>query len=270
MDVSNIIEVNNLTINFGRKKVLTDLSFSVDKMEHTAFIGANSSGKTTLLKTLAGIYSCNDSIIFGYGYLNPKKSLQDLKNIGCVFPDSFSFLFDDVYNEFVFPLENLNYSKEEIKSTIKDLFNYFDVSYLMDKKTIDLTKEEEGIVQILIAILHKPSLLIMDDPFLMIKKTTRDKIVNKLSKYCREYEITIIIASTNLEDILFTKKTHVLEKGEIVISGNTLDVMKEDILLKKLGLAIPYMVNLSIMLEFYQILDDVYLNMEELVNKLWS
>ena len=78
------------------------------------------------------------------------------------------------------------------------------------------------------------------------------------------------MASTNLEDIIFTKKTYVLEQGEIVMSGDTLDILKEDVLLKKLGLSLPFMVNLSLMLEFYEILDDVYLDMEELVNRLWN
>lgn len=268
--MSKVLEVSNLTINFGRKKILSNLYFSVEEGCHTSFIGVGASGKTTLLKTLAGIYSSNDSIIFGYGYLNPKRSLKDLKSIGCVFPDVFSFLFDDVYSEFVFPLENLNYSKDDIRLTIKELFDYFDVSYLLDKKTYDLTKEEIAIIQVLLAILHKPVILIMDDPFLMMKKSTRNRITSMLLKYCKDNKITIIMSSTNLEDVLFTKKVHVLEQGEIVMSGNTLDILKEDVLLKKLGLSLPFMVNLSLMLEFYEILDDVYLDMEELVNRLWN
>lgn len=270
MYVSKALEVNNLTINFGRKKILSNLSFSVENGQHTAFIGVGGSGKTTLLKTLAGIYNNNDSIIFGYGYMNPKRSLNDLKSIGCVFPDIFEFLFDDVYSEFVFPLENLNYSKEDIRLTIKELFEYFDISYLLDKKTYDLTNEEISIVQILLSILHKPTILIMDDPFLMMKKSTKSKIISILLKYCHDNNITIIISSTNLEDVLFTKNTYVLEHGEIVMSGNTLEIMKEDVLLKKLGISLPFMVNLSLMLEFYEILDSVYLDMGELVNELWN
>ena len=268
--MSKVLEVNNLTINFGRKKILSNLSFSVEQGRHVAFIGVGASGKTTLLKTLAGIYPSNDSIIFGYGYLNPRRSLKDLKSLGCVFPDIFCFLFDDVYSEFVFPLENLNYSKEDIRLTIKELFDYFSVSYLLDKKTYDLTKEEIAIVQILLAILHKPIILIMDDAFLMMKKSTKNKITESLLKYCKDNNITIIMSSTNLEDVLFTKQIHVLEQGEIVMSGDTLAILKEDVLLKKLGLSLPFLVNLSLMLKFYEILDDVYLDMEELVNRLWN
>jgi len=69
---------------------------------------------------------------------------------------------------------------------------------------------------------------------------------------------------------LFTKQIHVLEQGEIVMSGDTLAILKEDVLLKKLGLSLPFLVNLSLMLKFYEILDDVYLDMEELVNRLWN
>jgi len=268
--MSKVLEVNNLTVNLGRKKIISNLSFSILEGEHISFIGANGCGKTTLLKTLAGIYPSNDSIIFGYGYMNPRKSLKDLKNIGFVFSDNFSFLFDDVYSEFVFPLENLNCSEDNINLTIRELFKYFDVSYLLDKKNSDLTKEEIAIVQILLAILHKPLLLIMDDPFLMMKKSTKGMISSLLFKYCNDNRITIIMSSTNLEDILITKKTYVLEQGELVMSGNTLDIMKEDVLLKKLGLSLPFMIDLSLMLEFYEILDDIYLDMGELVDELWN
>ena len=58
--------------------------------------------------------------------------------------------------------------------------------------------------------------------------------------------------------------------GEIVIEGKTLSVLQEDILLKKLGIELPFSINLSLMLKFYEIYDDIETDYNEVINKLWN
>lgn len=268
--MSKIIEVKNLQYSVGRKKILENLSFSVEESSIVGIVGIGGSGKTTLLKLLAGILPSYNSILLGYGYLNPKTSLEDLKKIGCVFPQDFVNLFDTVYQELAFPLENLCYPVLEIEQKLKDLVNYFDVSYLLDKRTIDLTEEESLVLQILIALIHEPKVLIMDNPFLMMRTGFKKNFMSKFIEYIKKYDITTILSASRLEDILFTDYLYVLDCGEIVMEGKSLDVLKEDVRLKKLGLGLPFMVDLSMMFKFYEILDDVYLDMKELVDRLWS
>lgn len=268
--MSKIIEVKNLGYSVGRKKILESLSFSVEEASIVGIIGIGGSGKTTLLKLLAGIIPSHNSILLGYGYLNTKRSLEDLKKIGCVFPQDFVYLFDTVYQELAFPLENLCYQTVDIEQRIKDLVNYFDVSYLLDKKTVDLTEEESFILQILIALIHGPKVLIMDNPFLMMRPEFRKEFTKTFNTYVKNNGVTVIFSASRLEDILFTDYLYVLDCGNIVMEGKTLEVLKEDVILKKLGLGLPFMVDLSMMFQFYEILDNIHLDMKELVDLLWK
>lgn len=268
--MSKVLEVKNLCYSVGSKKILSNLSFIVEKEQRIAIVGNNGSGKTTLLKLLAGILPNQNSITLEYGYLNLKKSPDDVRKIGCVFPDDFVFLFDDVYHELIFPLENLCYSKENIQKTVKSLVKYFDVSYLLDKKIKDLKEEEKALLRILVAIIHGPKLLVMDDPFAMMNKKFRIKVVERLLSFVKENHITLIFSTSNMEDVLVSDYVYVLQNGEVAMQGETLSILKEDSRLKKMGLNLPFMIDLSLMLQFYEILDDLYLNMKDLVVKLWK
>ena len=267
--MSSMIRVRNLCYQVGNHAILQNLSFTVNQSKMISVIGSNSCGKTTLLKTLAGILPTHNMIDYSRDICCVKSDKIDLKKLGCVFSDD-STLFEDVYHEFIFPLENLNYSVEEIQARIQYLVDTFEVSYLLDKKIIDLTKEEEELTKIILALLHSPKVLIMDQPFLMMRRSFKQKVIAHLLEIIQKEQITVILSATNLEDILFTDYVYVLDQGEIVMEGDTLAIMKEDVRLKKLGLELPFMVDLSLMLEFYEILDDVYLDVQDLVVKLWS
>lgn len=265
-----ILQVKSLRYKVGGKTIIDDLSFSVEEGRFVAFIGPSSSGKTTLLKLIAGILPSNDSILVGYGYLNAKKGSSDLSKFGCVFSDEIPFLFESVYQELLFPLENLCYTKSDMEMQIKDLVSFFEVSSFLDKKQEDLTQEEKAILRLLLALVHHPSILVLDDPFLMIGRKRKKQVIAKLKQYCQENKMTLLLSSSNLEDILFCDYTYVLNDGAIVMEGSTKSILEEDVNLKKLGLELPFMVDLSHMLSFYEILDGVYLEMEDMVEKLWK
>jgi len=270
IEVSRVLDVQNIHYNVGQKKILGNLSFRVEEGQVVGIIGNNGSGKTTLLKLLAGLLPNEQSVVLEYGYIDIKKHPEDAKKIGCVFREELPFLFDGVYQELVFPLENLCYSSSQIEDTVKSLVRYFDVSYLLDKKIVDLTEEEKDLLRVLLAIIHKPKLLILDDPFSMMSRSFRVQFIPRLISFVHEHHISVILSTSCLEDILLTDYVYVLSDGEIAMEGETLSILKEDVRLKKMGLELPFMVDLSLMLEFYEILDDVYLDMEELVKKLWN
>ncbi len=265
-----MLEVKNLFYNVLQESILKGLSFSVLKGQKVAIIGNNGSGKTTLLKILAGLIPSSDSVFVDGKHFDLKKHSETLRRIGCVFMDEFSFLFDDVYHELIFPLENLNYSVSSISKTVQELVEYFDVSYILDKKTSDLTEEEKSLVSILLAIVHSPEVLIMDNPFSMMGVNYRKKILSKLFAYASLKKMTIVFSTSKLEDVVLADYIYVLNDGEIAMEGEALSILREDVRLKKMGLELPFMVDLSLMLEFYEILDDVYLDMEKLVVKLWN
>jgi len=269
-DNMSLISVKNLTYIKNKKDILKNINIDIEEGSFVSVIGANSSGKTVLLKILSGIIPTTNKVAINHGYINLKREYKDITKLGLVFNDLNNFLFSDVYEELIFPLENLNIPSDEQQKIVLKLSDYLGITDLLDKKTDDLKQEEKQLVLIALALIHKPQILILDNPFSMMKTSTKKRILSKLKELRQKENMTIILSTNNLEDIVATDYTYVLDNGEIVIEGKTLSVLQEDILLKKLGIELPFSINLSLMLKFYEIYDNIETDYNEVINKLWN
>lgn len=269
-DNMSLISVKNLDYKKNKKDILKNINLDIEEGSFVSIIGANSSGKTTLLKILSGIIPTNNKVAINHGYINLKREYKDIVKLGLVFNDLNNFLFSDVYEELAFPLENLNISNDKHQQIILNLADFLEINDLLDKKTADLKQEEKQLVSIALALIHKPQILILDNPFSMMKTSTKKRIIAKLKQLKEQENITIILSTNNLEDIVDNDYTYVLDNGQIVIEGKTLSVLQEDILLKKLGIELPFSINLSLMLKFYEIYDRLETDYNEVINKLWN
>ena len=80
----------------------------------------------------------------------------------------------------------------------------------------------------------------------------------------------LINVTTNMEDVLYTDYMMCLYDGISAIDGKTLEVLKNEKILKRLGFSLPFMLDLSIQLELYGLISKTYLNKEGLVKNLWK
>ena len=269
--MKNIIEIKNLNYSVSNNIIFKDLNMKVEEGSFVGIAGNNTSGKTTLIKLIGGLLPSDNSIVIGYSYLNSNRLYDHMKDLGIVFGSRLnSFLFDSVYKEMTYPLENLNYKEDEIEDRILELSKFFDIKRLLDKKTYDLTNSEKQEVLIAIALLHKPKILLLDNPFSMMDNKTRAKFLKKLKEYRNKNKLTIVLTTTNLEDILESDYLYIINKGNVVIEGKPLSVLKEDTIINRLGLNMPFMVDLSLKLEFYKLINNIELDMESMVNTLWK
>ena len=122
----------------------------------------------------------------------------------------------------------------------------------------------------MISLLHKPKILLLDNCFTMMNKTTKNKILKVLQNYIKEDKLTIILTSTNLEDTLMSNYTYVLNKGNIIMEGSPISVLREESILNRSGLELPFMIDLSLKLKYYNLVDKIILNQKEMVEMLWK
>lgn len=269
--MANILEIKNLNYKYGKTTIFKDFNLSVEEGKYIGIAGNNTSGKTTLIKLICGILPNKDSITIGYSYVDNNRIHDNSRKLGVVFGNCLnSFLFDDVYKEMAFPLENLNVPVDDIEKRIISLAKDFGISKLLDKKTSDLTNSERQEVQLVISLLHSPSILLLDNAFSMMSRVTKNRIMKALKKYQVENRLTIILTTTNLDDILDTDYLYILNDGDIIIEGSPLEVLREDTILNKLGFSLPFMVDLSLKLEFYELLNDIEVDMNRMVDELWK
>lgn len=269
--MANILEIKNLNYQYGKTTIFKDFNLSVKEGSYISIAGNNTSGKTTLIKLISGILPSKNTITIGYSYVDMNHIHNHSKDLGVVLGNDLnSFLFEDVYKEMAFPLENLNIKVDDIEKRILDVASNFKINKLLDKKTSDLTNSEKQILLIVIALLHKPKILLLDNAFSMIDRKSKKQIVSVLKEYQKKENLTIIQATTNLEDTLNTDYLYIMNDGDIIIEGEPLMVLREDTILNRLGLSLPFMVDLSLKLEFYELLDNIEVDVDRMVNTLWK
>ena len=105
--------------------------------------------------------------------------------------------------------------------------------------------------------------------FNALNRFNEEKIKEILSTL-KEHNIAYINVTNNIEEALFTSYLIVYDKEKILIEGSTMKVLQEEKLLKRIGLELPFMVELSLLLKDYDLVKQIYLDKESLVKDLWK
>lgn len=265
--MENVVTVKNLNY----KNIIKNISLDVPKGAMIAISGSNKCGKTTLIKLLCGILEDNENIIFEKVYLNSLSKTDIYKKIGFVIPSVKSpFLFNSVEQELLFVLDNLGLNEEQKKERYKTIVSLFKLRPHTMKDPNKLYLFLKIKLQLALAVIHKPKLLLIDDICTKLTKEEKKEILTILKKLNEEENLTIIMTTDNLEETLDYEKLYILNKGEVILSGEPLEVLKEDSLLNKIGLSLPFMVDLSLKLKYYDLVEHIETDMERLVNTLWK
>ena len=213
-----MIEIKNLSYKYKNgNKVLNNINLNINKGEFVCIIGKNGSGKSTFSKLLSGLLPFKDGeiIVNGINLKDKKKTLEIRKTIGIVFqnPEN-QILFDKVYDDIAFSLQNLGFSKEQISNIIDDALNSVNMSEYKNSYTDTLSLGQKQRIAIASTLAINPNLLILDEPTTMldpINKTAIYKTLNNL----HEKSITIIYITNNIDEILLADRILFLENGKI-------------------------------------------------------
>ncbi|MBD30870.1 MAG: multidrug ABC transporter ATP-binding protein [Candidatus Marinimicrobia bacterium] len=201
---------------------LKNINLQISEGEIIGILGENGAGKTTLIKLMVGLlYPDNGRIIIDN--FNPwKRDHQFLKNISVVMgqknqlwwdiPASESFLL----NKHIYELDDKMYKK-----TLNELVDYLDVRDKLDVQVRRLSLGERMKMEIIAALLHKPSIVLLDEPTLGLDVISQSKIREFVKYYNECYETTFVITSHYTKDIQeMCERVFVLHKGKSVYDGD--------------------------------------------------
>ena len=103
----------------------------------------------------------------------------------------------------------------------------------------------------------------------MTKEETKE--IMEVLKYLNDEEnMTIVMSTDNLEETLYSDYLYIMKDGKVVLEGKPLDVLQKDNILNKVGLNLPFIVDLCVKLKDYNLIKDIELDMDKLVNILWK
>ena len=208
------IEVRQLTKAFGASRVVDDVSFILQEHTATALIGPNGAGKTTTLSMLAGLLTPSSGEIKMQGVLDIRKAIGFLPQ----YPQYYSWLTALEYIEMVASLSGMD--KRSMKKDSQKMLEFVGLGEAMNKKTVTFSggmKQRLGIAQ---ALVHKPKLLLLDEPVSALDPSGRREVMNLLKEIQQQ---TTILYSTHIlndaeemtDQLLFLRNGQLVEQGSL-------------------------------------------------------
>lgn len=211
--MQNVIESSGISKNFGTTKALNDISFSVNESEVFGFIGPDGAGKTTLFRIITTLMLPDEGEIkvLGMDCTTDYKELR--KNIGYM-PGRFS-LYQDLTVE-----ENLNFYATVFGTTVEENFKLISdiYSHIEPFKKRLAGKLSGGMKQKLAlscALIHKPKLLVLDEPTTGVDAVSRSEFWDMLGKL-RQHNITIIVSTPYMDEAMRCDKMALIQDGKIL------------------------------------------------------
>lgn len=259
-----VLEINNLSY-----KDFNDISLSFDSGTFYSIVGPNNSGKTTLFNLISSIIPTDNHIVLNNINLNKDNIDKYIINIGIVERvNNNSFIYTKVINEMIYPLVNLNYRKKEALARINEVLEMFSCNNFLDKKINELNYYEKQLLLIMIALLHKPKVLLLDSVLQVFPKGKQEEIIKIIKKLVKD-GLTVISFTNYLQETSLTDKIILIDKFNILGEYSYSDIFSNDKDFYEHNLEIPFMTDLSIKLKMYNLVDKEYINMKEMVDDLW-
>lgn len=211
-----LLQVDNLLKMYGEEKAVSTISFELEKHTSTALIGPNGAGKTTTLSMLAGLVSpTNGSILFQD---EKTRDLRELIGFLPQYPKFFPWMTALEFMEMAARLNGVETKRATVES--KKVLEFVGLGEAMKKKTSTFSggmKQRLGLAQ---AIVHKPELLLLDEPVSALDPVGRRQIMNLLKELQQE---TTILYSTHIlndaeemtDQLLFLRQGLLVEQGSL-------------------------------------------------------
>ncbi len=267
----NIINVSKVNVKINDKLIIKNASFDIEENSFICFMGKNGSGKSILIKTLAGLFNYD-------GYINISGYVLDKDNISYI-REGISVVLDDIDNEFmgetvfddlIFNMENLRYSNEEILKRVKYISELFGISDILNKSVNYITNSQRQVLSIASSLVTNPKVLILDDCLHQLSVRDKKRVIGILKKYKKENKITIIMSSNDIEDVLNCDRAIVLNGGSVIYNGSVIGLLNDRKFMLNNGYKIPFVVDLSLRLMDNGVINHIYLDSRKLVRDLWK
>jgi branched-chain amino acid transport system ATP-binding protein len=233
-----LAEVKDLDFYIDSIQILRSVSLKVEEGEIVCLLGRNGAGKSSIIKSIIGLYSPKSGkIIFNnrdITNLSPRKRVL----LGLAYSPEDMRIFSELTVE-----ENINLSTwitnktERVKDfNMEKIFNVFpEIKKLLKRKGLYLSGGEKKMVSITRALALNPALLLLDESFEGLAPIVVSRFMDAL-KRIKDLGITILLAESNVRIASqVADRSYIVERGEIVFKGTPVEILENEKLLKLVG-----------------------------------
>ncbi len=246
------------------------LDFVVNKGERIVVLGGNGSGKTTLLYHILGLLAPDEGSVRVFG-VNPAERYTEIRErIGVLLQNvDDQILSPTVWEDISFSPRNYGRGKDETAQMVEQVLREMGIDHLREKICHYLSGGEKRKVALAGALVMRPDLLILDEPFEGLDNRSRTELVGLLNSYHRE-GMTIIMSTHDLNLVsAFADRVYVLVRGHGVISvGTPSDIFMQVDALKASNIDPPLLTELFLKLRERGVAVDVPMHVDQAVNDI--
>ncbi len=225
--MSKIIEIGNLNKSFGEIKAVNDLTFSVEEGELFAFLGVNGAGKSTTISVICGQLKRDSGSVMIDGK-NPDTDGDTIKRIlGVVFQNCVLDKQLTVYDNLVARASLYGITGRDFEERLSELVELLDLKNLLKRTVGKLSGGQRRRIDIARALIHKPKILVLDEPTTGLDPQTRTcvwKVVHELRK--RE-NMTVFLTTHYMEEALDADHVVIIDGGKKVAEGSPIQLKNQ-------------------------------------------
>jgi ABC-type multidrug transport system ATPase subunit len=227
MEQQTIIKVQNLSKKFGSFEAVKNVSFTVNKGDVFGFLGPNGAGKSTTIRCLLSLISPDSGSIELFDKSLQKNRSEILANIGSIIekPDFYKYLSAQKNLEIFARISGASVSKKEIREML-EFVGLGDRAKHKVKGFSHGMKQRLGIAQ---TLLHKPELIILDEPTTGLDPQGIIEIRNLILRLKNEQNKTILLSSHQLSEIeLIANRMVIINQGRSIVEGSVEELLNSE------------------------------------------
>lgn len=216
-----MLEVSNISKSFGDKKVVNNISFNVKKGKIFGLLGRNGAGKSTIFRMVLNILKPdNGSVKYNGSTIDETHS----DSIGYLPEEGSLILSYSVIEQLLYYGALKSMSEKQIKERAIELLEKFNILEYLNMKIKDLSKGNRQKIQFIIAVLHNPDLLILDEPFSGLDPISVDEF-KKIILELKDEGKMIVFSSHRMDHVeMLCEDILIIDKGNEIIKGNLKEI----------------------------------------------
>ena len=273
--MKSVIDVKNLSFRYKESQEyydVKDITFHVKRGEWLSIVGHNGSGKSTTVRLIDGLLEAESGEIVIDGQRMTEGNVWSIRRqIGMVFqnPDN-QFVGATVEDDVAFGLENQGLSRQEMKKRVEEALALVGMLDFKKREPARLSGGQKQRVAIAGVVALRPAILILDEATSMLDPEGRRELIETVKAIRKDYDMTVISITHDLEEVAMSDRVLVMKKGEIESTSSPRELFSRTDL-DQIGLDDPFANQLkhSLSQNGYD-LPGNYLTESELEDKLWE
>ncbi|MBS91953.1 MAG: ABC transporter ATP-binding protein [Rickettsiales bacterium] len=221
------LEIKNVSHNFGEFKALSNVSLNILPGDFTVLLGLNGAGKTTLYSLITRLYNNNSGSIKIYGFDVRENSVNALKNIGVVFQQPTLDLDLSVRENLQYHSSLHGLSFSEASQRIDNEIGRIKLEDKIKSKVRALSGGQRRRVEIARSLIHRPKLLLLDEPTVGLDIGSRQMILKHVKTLCKENNLAVLWATHLIDEIDKGEKVIIINNGKVLESGDVSMIVKK-------------------------------------------